>query len=88
MLRTLEGNKEHKKPLRLRGACPSTTIVTLTEETQYTSVKTVPRRDSNEQMTGQIEPLEEFQGQEKQAKRMLWHQLGTSLPLLMDKIRL
>ena len=39
-----------------RGTCPSTTIVTLTEETPYTSVKTVPGRDSSEQRTSQVEP--------------------------------
>ena len=35
----------------MRGACPSTTIVTSTEETPYISVKTVPGRDSSEQRT-------------------------------------
>ena len=40
----------------MRGTCPSTTIVTLTEETSYTSVKTVPGRDSSEQRTSQVEP--------------------------------
>ena len=57
VLRTLEGIKEHKEPeIEMRGTCPSTTIVTLTEETPYTSVKTVPGRDSNEQITGQADP--------------------------------
>ena len=40
----------------MRGTHPSTTIMTPTEETPYTSVKTVPGRDSNEQSTSQVEP--------------------------------
>ena len=40
----------------MRGTHPSTTIVTLTEETPYTSVKTVPGRDSSERRTSQVEP--------------------------------
>ena len=40
----------------IRGACPSTTIVTLTEEIPSTFVKTVPGRDSNEQGFNQVEP--------------------------------
>ena len=40
----------------MRGTCPSNTIVALTEENPYTSVKTVPGRDSNEQRTSQAEP--------------------------------
>ena len=54
------------------------------EETPYTSVKTVPERGLSEQRTSQAEPP---RGQEKQAKKMLWHQLGTSLPQLMGKTR-
>ena len=38
------------------GTHPFTTIVTLIEETPYTSVKTVPGRDSSEQRTSQVEP--------------------------------
>ena len=44
----------------MRGTHPSTTMLDRTEETPYTSVKTVPRRDSNEQRTRQVDPLEEF----------------------------
>ena len=40
----------------IRGACPSTTIVTSTEEIPSTFVKTVPGRDSNEQGFNQVEP--------------------------------
>ena len=40
----------------MRGTHPSTTIMTMTEETPYTSVKMVPGRDSNEQRTSQVEP--------------------------------
>ena len=40
----------------IRGACPSTLIVTLTEEIPSTFVKTVPGRDSNEQGFNQVEP--------------------------------
>ena len=39
----------------MRGTHPSTTIVTSTEETPYTSVKTVPGNDSSEQSTSQVE---------------------------------
>ena len=44
----------------MRGAQPSTTMLDPMEETPYTSVKAVPRRDSNEQRTSQVDPLEEF----------------------------
>ena len=40
----------------IRGACPSTTIVTLTEEIPSTFVKPVPGRDSNKQGFNQVEP--------------------------------
>ena len=40
----------------MRGMCPSSTMVTMTEETPSTSVKTVPRRDSHEQRSNQVEP--------------------------------
>ena len=51
-----EQRTQEASEIEMRGTCPSTTIVTSTEETPYTSVKTVPRRDSNEQMTSQVEP--------------------------------
>ena len=41
--------------IEMRGTCPSTTTVTSTEEIPYTSVKTVPERDSSEQRTSQVE---------------------------------
>ena len=37
--------------IEMRGTNPSTTMLAPMEETPYTSVKTVPRRDSNEQRT-------------------------------------
>ena len=40
----------------IRGMCPSTTIVTLTEETPNTFVKTVPGRDLNGQGFNWVEP--------------------------------
>ena len=40
----------------IRGVCPSTTVVTLTEEIPNTFVKTVPGRDLNEQEFNQVEP--------------------------------
>ena len=40
----------------IRGVCPSTTVVTTTEEIPSTFVKTVPGRDSNEQGSNQVEP--------------------------------
>ena len=62
MLKTLEGEQrtQEASEIEMRGTHPSTTIVTLTEETPYTSVKTVPGRDSNEQRSSQEEPLEEL----------------------------
>ena len=42
-----------------RGTQPSTTMLDLTEETPYTSVKVIPGRNSNEQRTGQVDPLGE-----------------------------
>ena len=50
-----EQRTQEDSEIELRGACSSTTIVTSTGETPYTSVKTVPGRVSNEQMTGQVE---------------------------------
>ena len=46
--------------IEMRGTHPSTTMLDPTEVTPYTSVKTVPGRDSNKQRTSQVEPLEEF----------------------------
>ena len=46
--------------IEIRGTHPSATMLDPMEETPYTSVKTVPRRDSNEQRTSQVDPLEEF----------------------------
>ena len=46
--------------IEMRGTHPSTTMLALTEETPYTSVKTVPGRDSNEQGISQVDPLDEF----------------------------
>ena len=46
--------------IEMRGTHPSTTMLDPMEEIPYTSVKTVPRRDSNEQRTRQVDPLEEF----------------------------
>ena len=43
--------------IEMRGTHPSTNILAPMEETPYTSVKTVPERDSNEQRTSQAEPL-------------------------------
>ena len=40
----------------IRGVCPSTTVVALTEEIPSTFVKTVPGRDLNEQGFNQVEP--------------------------------
>ena len=51
-----EQKTQETSKVEMRGTCPSTTIVTLTEETPYTSVKTVPGRDSSEQRTSQVEP--------------------------------
>ena len=40
----------------MKGIHPSTTVLAPMEETPYTSVKAVPRRDSNEQRTSQADP--------------------------------
>ena len=39
----------------IRDVCPSTTVVTSTEETPKTFIKTVPGRDSSEQGLNQVE---------------------------------
>ena len=44
--------------------CPSTTVVTSTEETPNTFVKTVPGRDSSEQGFNQVEPPREASGED------------------------
>ena len=44
----------------IRYVCPSTTVVTSTEETPNTSVKTVPGRGLSEQGFNQVEPPEGF----------------------------
>ena len=41
--------------------CPSTNVVTSTEETPNTFVKTVPGRDSSEQGLNQVEPPRRIQ---------------------------
>ena len=55
-----DSRREHRtqeaSKIEMRGTHPSTTIVTPTEETPYTSVKTVPGRDSSEQRKSQVEP--------------------------------
>ena len=51
-----EQRTQEASEIEMRGTHPSTTIVTPTEETPYTSVKTVPGRDSIEQRTSQVEP--------------------------------
>ena len=40
----------------MRGTHPSTTMLHPVAETPYTAVKAVPRRDSNEQRTSQVDP--------------------------------
>ena len=40
----------------MQDVCPSTTVVTPTEDTPNTFVKTVPGRDSNEQGLNQVKP--------------------------------
>ena len=45
----------------MRGTHPSTTTIAPTEETPYTSVKTAPGRDSNEQRSNQVEPPRRIQ---------------------------
>ena len=40
--------------------CPSTTVVTSTEEIPNTFVKTIPGRDLNEQGFNQVNPPEGF----------------------------
>ena len=42
--------------IEMRGVHPSTTMLDQMGESPYTSVKAVPRRDSNEQRIGQEDP--------------------------------
>ena len=51
-----EPRTQQASEIEMGGTCPSTTIVTWTEETPYTSVKIVPGRDSSEQRTSQVKP--------------------------------
>ena len=51
-----EQQTQEDSEIELKGTHPSNTIITLTEETPYTSVKTVSGRDYNEQRTCQVEP--------------------------------
>ena len=51
-----EQRVQEASEIEMRGNHPSTTIIALTDETPYTSVKTVPGRDSNEQRSSQVEP--------------------------------
>ena len=53
---SIEQRTQEASEIEMRGTCPSTTIVMLTEETPNTSVKTVTGRDSSEQWTSQVEP--------------------------------
>ena len=50
-----EQQAQEVSEIEMRGTHPSTNILTPMEETPYTSVKTVPGRDSNEQRTSQAE---------------------------------
>ena len=51
-----EQRAQEASEIEMTGTRPYTTIIALTEETPYTSVKTVPGRDSNEQRSSQVEP--------------------------------
>ena len=51
-----EQRTQEASEIEMRGTHPSTTMVTLTEETPYTSVKRVPGRHPSEQRTSQVEP--------------------------------
>ena len=51
-----EQQAQEASEIEMRGAHPSTNVLAPMEETPYTSVKTVPGRDSNEQRTSQAEP--------------------------------
>ena len=50
-----EQQAQEASEIEIRGSHPSTTMLP-TEETPYTSVKMVPKRDSSEQRTRQVEP--------------------------------
>ena len=51
----MEQQAQEASEIEMRGIRPSTNVLAPMEETPYTSVKTVPGRDSNEQRTSQIE---------------------------------
>ena len=51
-----EQQAQEAPEIEMRGIHPSTNILAPMEETPYTSVKTVPGRDSNEERTSQTEP--------------------------------
>ena len=51
-----EQQAQEASEIEMRGTQPSTTMLDPTEETPYTSVKRVTRRDSNEQRTRQVDP--------------------------------
>ena len=51
-----EQQTQEASEIEMRGTHPSTNVLAPMEETPYTSVKTVPGRDSNEQRTSQAEP--------------------------------
>ena len=51
-----EQRAQEASEIEMRGTHPSTTTIASPEEIPYTSVKTVPGRDSNEQRPSQVEP--------------------------------
>ena len=55
-----EPQAQEASEIEMRGTHPSTTMLDPTEGAPDTSVKTVPGRESNEQRTSQVDPLEEF----------------------------
>ena len=55
---------------KLQDVCPSTNVVTSTEETHNTFLKTVPGRDWSEQGLNQIEPPRGVQRFQRQVERM------------------
>ena len=73
--------------IEMRGTHPSTTLVTSTEETPYTSVQTVPGRDSNEQMTGQAEPPRRIPRTREASQEDALGSARQFFSLLMDKVR-
>ena len=51
-----EQQVQEASEIEMRGTHPSITMLTATEKTPYTSVKTLPGKDSNEQRTSQTDP--------------------------------